>query len=359
MMTLFDHITKTNIPHASENMLAEQSPADDAQPVDVISVQVLAHEAAEGRRGAAWHLLHWIKENDPRTVAAIDSLDDDRLAQYLLGWIALGTWAGKPFVAIASLRSPSARMRLHTFFLPREGVDVLRVERMLIAALHDDQPALRQTAANILGILGNATAVPSLIEALHDPIHTVQFQVVKALGCIGNPSALPTLLSLLLHADEQLGNQIFSSLVQIGPVAVPALIEMSTDTSPWLRWHCVRALGEIHDLRTLPMLVRALADTDQSVAWMAAKGLIPFGRLSVGPVLRLLLFVEMTPWVVETASYVLNSQGDTKLNSYIEPVIQQMHESSFRIGTMLSAQKALTQLVADGLEEECGLHKSL
>lgn len=348
MMTSFNSLS-------NESRLSEQSPAGNIPPVDVISLQVLAHEAAAGRRGAAWQLLQWIKENeenDETAIAAIDSLDYDRLTLYLLEWIALGTWAGKPFVAPASLRSPSARMHLHTFFLPRKGVASSRAEHMLIAALHDDQPALRQTAAHILGILGKAVAVPPLIEALHDPVHAVRLQAAKALGRIKDPAAVPVLLSALQHADEQLGNQIFSSLVQIGPAVVPALIAMSTDKSSWLRWHAVRALGELHDFRGLPVLVRALADTDQSVAWMAAKGLVPFGRLSVRPVLRLLMFAEVTPWLVETASYVLSNQGDPRLAAYIEPVIEQMHEVSFRIGTMLSAQKALTQLVADGLEED-------
>ena len=291
-------------------------------------------------------------------MAAIDALDDDRLTHHLLEWIALGTWAGKPFVAPASLRSPVSRMHLHTFFLPREGVASWQVERMLITALHDDQPALRQTAANILSILGKATAVPSLIEALNDPVYTVQFQVVKALGHIKSPAAIPALLSLLQHADEQMSSQIFTSLAQIGPAAVPALIEMSKDNSLWLRWHSVHALGETNDLRALPVLVQALADTNHSVAWAAAKGLTSFGRLSVVPVLRLLMSTEMSPWLVETASYVLNNQRDSRLEPYIEPVMQQMHEVGFRIGTMLSAQKALTQLVADGMEEEYTLQKS-
>jgi len=203
-----------------------------------------------------------------------------------------------------------------------------------------------------------ATAVPSLIEALHDSAQTVQFQAAKALGHIKDPSAMPALLSTLKHADDQLGGQIFASLVHLGPVVVPSLIEMSTDSSLWVRWHCLRALGKLHDLRALPVLVQMLADTDRSVAWMAAKGLVPFGRLSVRPVLRLLMFAEMTPWLAETASYVLHNQGDSRLDSYTEPVIQQMHEIDYRIGTMLSAQKAIAQLKTSGLKDEIVVYGS-
>jgi hypothetical protein len=60
---------------------------------------------------------------------------------------------------------------------------------------------------------------------------------------------------------------------------------------------------------------------------------------------------ETTPWLVETASYVLNSlmQQDARLKPYLEPVIQYMHGVAFRVGTPQIAHKALQQLTADGL----------
>ncbi len=86
---------------------------------------------------------------------------------------------------------------------------------------------------------------------------------------------------------------------------------------------------------------------------MGAKGLAQFGRLSLEPVLRLLVKAEMTPWLVETASYVLNSQirYDPKLKPYLEPVLERMHALAFRVGTSHAAQQALAQLQADGMIE--------
>ncbi len=118
-----------------------------------------------------------------------------------------------------------------------------------------------------------------------------------------------------------------------------------------MRWNCVRALGAIRDYRALPVLVRELADTDHSIAWMAAKGLVQFGGLSVGPVLRLLMSAQVTSWLVETSSYVLSNQHDRKLKPYLEPVIEHMHGVAFRVATTHYAHKALTQLIADGLIE--------
>src|SRR5258708_1549157 len=137
-----------------------QTPEDIAPSVGTTPPLTLAHEAAAGRRGAAWRLFHWIMENDPRATQAVSSLQDDRLAQNLVEFIALGTWAGKPFVVPTPLRSPYARTRLRTLFVSPSGINSARSERVLLADLHDNRPAVRETAMYILGIMGSTAAVP-------------------------------------------------------------------------------------------------------------------------------------------------------------------------------------------------------
>ncbi len=352
-MTTSDPLSQMNMKAASEALPPEQSSADVAPPIGITPPQILAQDAAAGRRGAAWRLLVWIMENDPRAIIAVSSLDDDRLAQNLLEFIALGTWAGKPFVVPVSLRSPLARTRLRTLFLPGAGIDSVRAQRVAMSAVRDKQSAVRETAIYILGLLESPVATPMLIQALNDPVPSVRMQAVKALGRVGDPASVPALLNALRSADEQLGSQIFSALVKLGRAAVPALLETGTSNSTWMRWQSIRALGAIRDRRALPVLVGSLGDSDHSVAWMGAKGLAQFGRLSVEPVLQLLMKAEMTPWLAETASYVFNSQiqHDPKLKPYLEPVIERMHALAFRVGTSHAAQQALAQLRADGMIE--------
>src|SRR5205823_12604130 len=144
----------------------EQIDNDVTPPIGVTPPQVLAQDAAAGRRGAAWRLLYWIMEDDPRAVVAVSSLDDDRLAQHLLEFIALKTWAGKSFVVPPPLRSAHASTRLRTLFLPGAGVDPPRAERVLLSAMRDNRPAMREAATHTLGIFGSRAATPVLIEAL-------------------------------------------------------------------------------------------------------------------------------------------------------------------------------------------------
>ena len=328
-----------------------QSASDVAPPIGTTPPSVLAHDAAAGRRGAAWRLMVWIMENDPRAVEAVSSLDDDGLAQNLLEFIALGTWAGKPFVVPVLLRSAYARTRLRTLFLPGSGIDYDRAERVLLSHIHDSRPAMRETSIYLLGIIGNPTATGALIEALHDPAPGVRLQAAKALGRVGDPAAVPALLSALQRADEQLGSQIFSSLVKLGSLAVPALLQKSKSSSAWVRWNTIRALSAIHDRRVLPALVEALRDSDHSVAWMGAKGLVQYGKLALQPVLTMLMTAPMTPWLAETASYVLRSyaQRNADAKPILEPVVKRMREAGFRVGTSVAAQKALDQLRDAGL----------
>jgi len=350
-MATSDSSSKTNATTDYDGVPVEAVPGDVAPPVGITPPQILARDAAAGRRGAAWRLMHWIMEDDPRAVMAVSSCEDDRLAQNLLEFIAMGTWAGKPFVVPRPLRSPHARTRLRTLFLPGSGMEPARAEQVLLAGARDKRPAMRGTSVHILGIFGSPEATPILIDALHDPVPAVRIQAAKALGRTGDPSAVQPLLDALQGADEQMGSQIFSSLVKLGHVAVPALLERSKSSSPWVRWQSIRTLGEIGDLRAVPVLVEAMRDSDHAVAWMGAKQIAHFGIPSLEAVLKMLMSEDMTPWLVETASFVLRNQSyrHPKLRPYLEPVVQSMHDVAFRVGTPQAAHKALSQMRADGL----------
>jgi hypothetical protein len=290
-------------------------------------------------------------EDDPRAIVAVSSSEDDRLAQNLLEFIALGTWAGKPFVVPIPLRTAHARTRLRTLFLPGPGMNFQRAESVLLSMVHDKRPAIREEAVRILGLIGSVTAAPTLIAALKDPSASVRMQAAKALGRVGGHDAIIALLAELHTADEQMGSQIVSSLIHTGSNAVPLLIKEATSPSAWIRWQSLRALIAIYDYRALPVLVHALHDTDHSVAWVAAKGLARFGKAAVEPVLHLLMTTETSPWLVETGSYVLHElyAHDQKLKPYLEPVVQCMHGVAYQISTPQAARKAIQQLESAGL----------
>jgi HEAT repeat protein len=224
-------------------------------------------------------------------------------------------------------------------------------ERALLSMAHDSRPPIREEAVRILGLVGSVTATPTLIVALKDPAASVRVQAAKALGRVGGHDAAAALIAELGTTDEQMSSQIVSSLIRVGSAAVPLLIKEAANPSAWIRWQVMRALVAISDYRSLPVLVQALHDTDHSIAWVAAKGLVHFGKDAVGPVLRLLMMTETSRWLVETASYVLHEAyvHDQKLKLFLEPVIQSMHGVAYQIGTPQAARKALQLLEVAGL----------
>jgi HEAT repeat protein len=290
-------------------------------------------------------------ESDPWAVVAVSSLEDDRLAAHLLEYLALHTWAGKPFVVPQLLRSPYARSRLRALFVAPSGIAAGCAERVLLAALHDPRSSVRETALDLLGLVGCRAAVPALIQALQDPLPSTRLLAARALGHSSDPRAVQALLAALHGANERQSTQIFMALTRLGHIAVPALLEASRSHSTWMRWHSIRALTEIRDVRAFPVFINALQDSDHAVAWMAARGLVPSGRVCVEPILHMLTTAEMTPWLRETASYVLSAQcqHNSDLKAMLEPLLQEMHRSSYKDGSGYLALRALEQLDAGTL----------
>ncbi len=338
-------------PSAQDEMRQTFASFNDVPSIGTTSPQLLARDAAEGKRGAAWRLMLWILQDDPRAMTAVAMTDDDRFIDHLLEFIANGTWSGKPFVTPQPLRTAYARTRLRTLFLPDSGINTTRAERVLLHEVTNQQGTIRAEAMHLLGLMKSHRAVPALISALRDPLPNVHLQAAKALGRIGDPTAVSALLNALPHADEQMGSQISNALAQIGKEAVPVLIERYKNSTAWVRWHCIRALGEICDSRTLPVLVEALRDPDHAVAWMGAKEVRHFGKDSLRPMLHLLMTAETSPWLIETTTYVLRDleHRDSQLMPYLKPLVQQMHEPAARTITPLAAQKTLAHLEQAGI----------
>lgn len=335
---------KPNITQTTTTTHIEATP-----PLGDIPPAQLALNAAEGRRGAAWRLMTWIIEDDSRALEAVASLEDDRLAHDLLEFIALGNWAGKPFVVPPRLRSPYARIRLSNLFQVGGAMTRERAERVLFAGFRDRRPEVRGTAITILGEMGDRAAEPLLLQALHDPSHQVRMQAVRALGKLRDPSVVPTLLETLKGGDEQMVNQVFAALVRIGPPAIAAVAHEMRSASPQIRWHCMRAFGEMQDFRAIPYLVTGLLDPDTGVCWMAAKGLVSYGKSSLEPVLHQLESSVPNQLQAETSCYILHQLylRNSKLAPYLKPVVEAFSGVANTLAVSNLASKALTQLHAD------------
>jgi HEAT repeat protein len=152
----------------------------------------------------------------------------------------------------------------------------------------------RAFAAELLGRVGGAKAVPALletIEATRTEDSDVREVSLRALARIADPGAVEPLIRALSTAEVWLAPRIADILTRHGDQAVDPLIAVLDEPGgePARAW-AANVLGEVGAQRAFPALARALADPDDEVRGKAATALGRLGdRRAVGFLLEHLL----------------------------------------------------------------------
>jgi HEAT repeat protein len=152
----------------------------------------------------------------------------------------------------------------------------------------------RAFAAELLGRVGGAKAVPALLEtvvATRTEDSDVRDLSLRALARIADPQAVQPLIRALETADPGLAPRIADILTRHGEAVVDPLITLLGDGPPQpARVWATHVLGEVRAQRAFPSLVRLLGDTDDEVRAKAATALGRMGdRRAVGCLLEHLL----------------------------------------------------------------------
>ncbi|HEX5962687.1 MAG TPA: HEAT repeat domain-containing protein [Gemmatimonadales bacterium] len=152
----------------------------------------------------------------------------------------------------------------------------------------------RAFAAELLGRVGGAKAVPALLEtvvATRTEDSDVRDLSLRALSRIADPQAVQPLIRALETADTGLAPRIADILTRHGEAVVDPLITLLDDGPPQpARAWATHVLGEVRAQRAFPSLVRLLGDTDDEVKAKAATALGRMGdRRAVGCLLEHLL----------------------------------------------------------------------
>jgi HEAT repeat protein len=153
----------------------------------------------------------------------------------------------------------------------------------------------RAFAAELLGRVGGAKAVPALLETVVGATRTEDSDVrdlsLRALARIADPQAVQPLIRALETADPGVAPRIADILTRHGEAVVDPLITLLDDGPPQpARAWATHVLGEVRAQRAFPSLVRLLGDTDDEVRAKAATALGRMGdRRAVGCLLDHLL----------------------------------------------------------------------
>ena len=198
-----------------------------------------------------------------------------------------------------------------------------------IAALNDEDWAIREEAASALGEAGDSRAVVPLVAVLKDPDRAVRQAAIGALTAIGEPSVVP--VGACLHdADLTLQESASAVLSSIGDRRVVDPLINALKSSDWIvRMHASKALGRIGDPRVVEPLVPLLQDKVKAVREETAHALAQIGEAAIPSLLKTLAHED---WLVRL--HTVEALGKIKSSAVVNPLLHVMfndRDSAIRV----------------------------
>ncbi|WP_058994236.1 HEAT repeat domain-containing protein [Haloarcula sp. CBA1127] len=232
-------------------------------------------------------------DSDAITGAAIDSLDelgDDAITQLI------GSMAGVD--------------------LEDDAADWVKAKAYM-QVLDADVPELRMAAANGLGNLDQADAVPKLTERFEDADPRVRARAARSAGKIGDSRATTPLESVLSDPKAGVRREAADALGNIGNrQALQALLPLYEDDDERVRRIAVGAFGNFGNDRPVDYLIEALSDDSAAVRRTAVYSLIE------------LLSNVPTDQSHEIRDTVVEKLSNTDDRSVVVPLVEILEEST-------------------------------
>jgi HEAT repeat protein len=246
--------------------------------------------------------------------------------------------------------------------------------------LHDEQPALREASARVLGQIGDPRALPTLAEmttdghwatreaacaalakfgapatqqlvaALHSPHDDVRWIAANGLEKIGwqpekneggvlyciakgkwdqcaamGALAVPALIHAIQHWDENVRKGAAWSLAHIGHPAVQPLIGVLKGDDPYAREAAASTLGQIGSAQAIEPLGAALKDDYAEVRQAAVGALV---RLRAPVELFVPALKNEEPEVRKAAAWALGHSGNP---SMVKPLVMALREDDVNV----------------------------
>ncbi|WP_436929765.1 HEAT repeat domain-containing protein [Halosimplex halobium] len=155
-----------------------------------------------------------------------------------------------------------------------EGADWMKAQAFA-KALDAAVPELRMAAANGLGALEQADAVPKLVERFDDPDPRVRARAARACGQIADSRATDGLEGLLTDSNSKVRREAAEALGNVGNrQALSALLPLYEDGDERVRRVAVGAFGNFPNAQPVEYLVASLTDDAPAVRRTAVYSLV-------------------------------------------------------------------------------------
>jgi HEAT repeat protein len=231
----------------------------------------------------------------------------------------------------------------------------------LVEKLKHTDAAVRSEAAEALRQRDSEAkaAIPALIEALIDTNRIVRKHAALALGKMGIKDGLPVMIQALkyhVRMDKTFCHTT-ETLIQMGAVAIPTLLQALNDKSMATRLLVAKTLGKMGVKNGIPILIQALNVMDRDVHELAVSGLIKIGAAAIPALIEALK--DKDNQIRISAAWALGSIGETA-KAAIPALIEALkdHNSRFRaiageaLGAIGGEAKAAIPALMEALKDK-------
>ena len=248
----------------------------------------------------------------------------------------------------ARLLRGEGRERIAAYFEARGGVDEQ------LRRLHSRRAWKRATAAFMLGDMCSRRAVGELMQALDDRARPVRMAAARSLGRLGAVEAIEPLIESGVSGRLP-GDVTGLALFDLGPVAVPRLLELSASDEPAIRARALELVGLIGDAHDAKPVLDRLSDPAAGVRAASADAL---GRLGAGEARDALVRAldDRVPAVRAAAARALGQTGGRRAAEALLPVARADSFEPAREAADALARIAPALVVAAAAEPDSGPH---
>ena len=214
-----------------------------------------------------------IKMDDDAGAAAVEMAvagDDEEIASTAITGLQTANYFGVELMVDLATRG----VREETL-----RAAIASTREQLVGQLESEDPDVRMHSARGLGAIGDPSVNLPLTKLLDDKSNLVRFDAASSLTTLGDPTGTEFLFTSMDSDDPILRLNAVRSLVDVqmhSGTVEENLIEGLTSDSPMTRSGCAQILGEAGVAAAVPALIRVTADADPEVRWTAV---IALGRM--------------------------------------------------------------------------------
>jgi HEAT repeat protein len=306
----------------------------------------LLQKAVSGESSAAESVIEQLASPYPgvkeKILQMLHDENDKRIWLNLLNCLALGKWTEDLPVSITT--DSTAVQRMDVSIVEAFLEDCTKTEKdikneILQTAINSGDISLRNAAAYLAGLRGNAGVIPILAEMLDRSSKRWQLRAIRALSAIPSSQSATLLVQVLVKDHDIFHQEARQGLSKLGHLTEHAWQEALGHSNPHIRWHAARGLAEIGNYGGLSVIAAALSDENSTVRWLSSDLLAQIGVTAIPQILDVIVRKPFGDECRQSAHHALLSIKSYRAQECLKPLISALSSPSTKMIAQIIAER--------------------